>query len=93
MVIKVTKEHIKSGCRHNPSTCPVALAIIDAMGHSADNYSISVGTGRATLWDLTEYNDRYFELPLIARKFIENFDAGGLRKWLFARPFEFEIPL
>lgn len=76
MKVVVTEEDIKEGQRHSARYCPIARAIVRSKHVSP--YDVSVG-----ILDM-RIDDSEYSLPLVARSFVANFDAGGTVK-----PFEF----
>jgi hypothetical protein len=77
--IAVSRKHIERGLRQHNCSCPIALAIAEALGRDdvrVSNHEVAIGDGRA-------------RLPLNAIHFIEDFDGGYPRSDL--APFEFEL--
>jgi len=78
--IKVTKEHIAAGIPKDCKTCPIALAAQDA------GLLDATVTTRDILWRTPESWYMSADLPDVARKFVESFDALNT-----IEPFEFTI--
>lgn len=82
MIIRVTQEHILNGNRCNSMSCPIGLAIADAIGEFVivngkwvSGYSPDLGT---------------VNLPAQARDFISLYDGAGAEA---VRPMEFDLPI
>ena len=89
MRITVTANHVRAGKQYSACQCPVALAVFDAQD---ERLFVAVSAGRVTVGEWV------YELPLVARLFIERFDhcssANDLTWQNVARvfkPFTFEL--
>jgi hypothetical protein len=77
MKIVVTQEHIDRGIREECRACPIALAIMEALGWT-DGVKVEN--------DLVFVANAEYPLPTEAQVFVFNFDNG-----LEVIPFEFEL--
>ena len=85
MLIKVTHKHMCRGIRFEPSYCPVALAIKDAIcdgGVEVSNSYIKIYNYKKHLTDI-------YPTPEIASKFINAYDGNS--EGYSLHPFEFEL--
>ena len=82
MRIEVTQDLIDKGERHGCTDCPVALAIMLATGD--EHVEVFAGTGITR----TGKRETHFTLPVEARQWIVDFDAGEPMA-----PFAFEMEL
>lgn len=83
MKIKVTKEHIGNGWRGNAESCPIGLAVCEALGYN------DKGPLFVTRYGVTYNNARIADFKGKLKKckdFIIAFDAGEPVK-----PFTFEV--
>lgn len=80
MRVKVTEDHIRLGRPGLPCYCPVALAIIEAVGFEARVHGDYV--------HFPDIDDLCVDLPRRARKFISDFDDRAQ-----VRPFSFQIEM
>lgn len=80
--VKVTQAHINEGKKHEPSSCPIALAITDATGEQWC-------AGTTYVRRCTQQLELGIRLPPSVMAFIETFDLGQPVK-----PFAFtlEVP-
>jgi hypothetical protein len=81
-LIRVTAVDIALGVRESCEECPIALAIVHAIGDMPANVSVSA-------WDARLYRHEDTldaALPQEARAFIERFDLGDT-----VEPFEFDL--
>jgi len=79
--ICVTQEHIDRGQRADCDRCPIALAVLDALGNPEGSSFIQV-----SLWNVFAGRDTVFRLPGAAREFISDFDNRRN-----VRPFRFTL--
>ncbi len=77
MLIHVTEDDIRGGCKRNPSFNPIARAIYRETGKEV----------RVIIGRYVEYEGNRFSLPTSVVTFIYNFDYG-----LIVFPFSFELP-
>jgi hypothetical protein len=66
LTVKVTEHHIARGIREDSRLCPVALALIQALGHK------EVMVGLHAIW----VNDQIYNLDADTIKYIKDFDKG-----------------
>jgi len=92
MKIKVTKEHINKGEKHDACKCPIALAVCEALGRTIVEtpighmtYPVEVDN---SILVLREDENVYDDYPINEEiyNFIGNFDAGQQ-----VEPFEFDL--
>lgn len=85
--VDVTSNHIRNGQRGVKSTCPVALAILDAMNMVEMNrYKVAVCGDSFNIHDCRTSETFHFRAPGSVGKFVESFDAYGMPP-----PFQFEF--
>ena len=84
MKINVSWKHITHGDRNKCTTCPVALAIREAL--RCPPYDVLVTSGEVDLYAKEKWDT--VRLPSEATEFINNFDKTGT-----GEPFEFDLPL
>ena len=77
--IRVKQEHIDAGKRRKGTSCPIALAIQEAVG---DGVRVRV------YYSFLEVDEMQFYLPTVAQSFVHEFDRNGKRE---VKPFSFEI--
>ena len=82
-VISVTAEHIAVGDREDCETCPVALAIAQAI---PDLTYVSVGPEGLIAKSCRSEREIFVDLPREVQEFIWDFDDGGT-----PGPFTFEL--
>ncbi len=80
MKIQVTQEDINQGVRQECEKCPIALAVIRAIGPQAATMRISVDDA----W--VDIGEESWCLPRSAARFVSDFDSGKA-----VTPFEFEL--
>jgi hypothetical protein len=84
MKIKIQKKHIKDGKYCNAQSCPVSLAIRDALG---------LDLGQVAVYgDKCRVLDTYLDLPNQVDAFVNSFDLSevtGRKEEL--KPFSFEL--
>lgn len=87
MLINVTAECIANGKPYRSQCCPIALAVKNIFPDA--RMSVGPGTIYVSFPGLlimdVYFNDRRFDVPLIARKFMREFDQGNP-----VEPFSFE---
>lgn len=80
LLVSVTQDHILRGRQHQAHSCPVALALRDAIrgnGATVGAVMFFLGWGRGSGW-----------LPLDARRYVSAFDRG---QKIEPRLFVFEV--
>ena len=83
MRIKVTQKNIDKGYRGSCDTCPLALALKEAIPTAR---LVSVGTESIGFTREGQSRWKIIKLPPQARFFVDDFDAGKPVK-----PFEFDL--
>lgn len=76
MLVKVSRQHIKKGCRISSSHCPVALAV-----RAANPKAVYVAVSSMIVID-----DKMWNIPDYVQDWVQKFDTGE-----HVEPFEFTI--
>ena len=85
--IMVTYDHISRGRPRDPFRCPVALAIVDAVGAYHARVR-SNGYVYVKIPALRRYGFEAYRLPKAAREFVKGYDDGTLA---IVAPFSFTL--
>lgn len=79
LTVSVTQEHIDKGRTIDPFSCPVTLAVCDAMDIEQADYRVC-SASLIRVWDSRgggRFDSRYEVVtPQVARDFMRNFDLG-----------------
>lgn len=89
MKIVVTQDDIKTGNRMGCHTCPVALAILAALGRKRGSRWVSVGSDAVHVGN----SPIAIALPARVREFIKSFDRRPIIRRSQFEPFTFELDL
>lgn len=91
MKISLTQRHINKGRRKGCHTCPIALAVIEALGRRRGTRSVHVETLRVRIRKGPE-PWHWIALPERVKWFIYRFDAVLVPRKEF-QPFEFDLDI
>jgi|TARA_R100000306_G_C4356363_1_gene132926 hypothetical protein len=86
--ISLYQRHITKGCRKNPSNCPVARAVREAMPEHLSDWKIHVSNLQLWITDHNNTNTYKAIFPDSVIEAIANFDETGNMK-----PMEFDVGL
>ena len=89
MLIKVQRKHIRKGVRGKCKTCPIALAISEALTEKFNYEAITVVSSTSILMNVPyKFYQFWGPIPVEITEKIKQFDATGQMS-----PFSFELEL